>query len=97
MRACIIKDLKLRKGYISNEKLYILYKALEKNKYLDNYIILNLKKKIRKFKYSLSKINNYCVVSGKKRGIIRKFRNVRSVFFSRYSRGTFEGVRKIIW
>jgi ribosomal protein S14 len=64
-------------------------------KHSDYYFIKSLSNFVNKFaKYSLSKINNFCIISGRSRSIFSSFRVSRIILKELTSSTTFSSLKK---
>jgi len=90
------KNLKLRKDYRSVElfkkalKFLVWYRNHKNITLLCNFFVL----KDRFFK---TKIKNYCIITGRPRGLYRKFKVSRIIFRNIGIEGLFFGLKKSSW
>lgn len=94
-----IKDNSQRKQYKKTELFQKVYKVL----FLyskDYYFKFIVRKKIFfKFikNYFKTHINNYCIITGRSRGVYKKFKVSRIIFKNLSSIGLFFGLKKSSW
>lgn len=87
------KNLKLRKGYKSVElfqkalKFLVWYRNNTKIALLCNFLIF-------KDLFFKTKIKNYCIITGRSRGLYRKFKVSRIAFRDLGIEGLFFGLKK---
>ena len=95
----IIKDKFFRNKFFKVEKKLLLLRSILFNK----NIAYKFKKKfyLRLINisrlYSKSKFKNYCLITGRSRAILRKFKVSRLSFRRLASIGSFDGIRKSSW
>ncbi len=103
MKFRVIRDKKLRQKYFNNEIYVIAYKFLITNLYLKRnplfffnminfnffhtYLLQNAK----------TRIFNYCILTGRARGIINFFHLSRLTFREMASFGLISGVKRSVW
>jgi small subunit ribosomal protein S14 len=90
-----IKDLKLRKKYLKVELKCKFLKIFLQNRFLNKKIRSKIFLKRKKIKISIVKICNRCVITGRRKGIIRSFKISRIIFKSLVTKGLLIGVKKI--
>jgi len=95
----LILDIKKRKFYNNTE----IFQKVLKTLFLyskDNIFKLLIKKKIYYTlfkKYYKTTIKNYCIITGRSKGIYRKFKVSRIIFRLLGNQGLFFGIKKISW
>lgn len=99
MKYLVEKDKKRRFIFESFEKERVSLKALSKDKRLPPTVRLLYKLKLLEYvkNASLTRINNRCISSGRRRGILREFRMSRLEVRQLQLKGFLYGVRKSSW
>lgn len=103
MRLRLYKDKKIRKNYSINELKIIAYKFLIYNSKLKKnsnffFNLINLNFFHNFFKNNTkTKIHNYCIISGRSRGIVSFFHVSRLTFRELASQGLIPGIKKSVW
>lgn len=92
----LLKDFLLRKLFYKHEKEQLVYKCLSSNIYLPFKTRSFFRRKFFKLgkKLSKSKIKNYCLFTGRGRGVLRTFRMSRAMAKKNLSSGLFSGFRR---
>ena len=97
MKINIFKEQKRRNSYIKIEKTTFIKEGLtfiKKNK-LSNVIQCHSWNKLKKTQKGLkSKIHNRCIISGRPRSVLRKFKISRHMFRTKASYGLIPGIIK---
>ena len=92
-----LKNIKQRKFYAQTEMFQKVLKSLFV--YLKNKRLQLLIQKMIFFKYSTfffkTAIRNFCIISGRTRGVFKKFKVSRIVFKSLGEKGLFFGLQKL--
>ena len=94
-----IRDIKKRQYYRKTELLQKVLKCLflySKDNYFKLIIKQKIFSKIIKNCYK-TRIKNYCIISGRARGIYKKFKISRIILKSLGSEGLFFGFKKGSW
>lgn len=93
----IIKDKKKREKFKKYELKRIVWLCLKKNEFLP-YQIRNLGSyELHVNKIYFVNIRNFCIISGRSRGIVKEFR-ISRMFFKQFANfGLLEGIRKSSW
>jgi len=87
------KDIRLRGKFLYFENIFLTLRFLKRSDY---YFIKNLSKFTKKANpFSLSKINNFCIVSGRSRSVFSKFRVSRILLKELTNSNVFSNLRKI--
>lgn len=88
------KDKKFRNEYSKVEKDYMLLKSFLGNDYIDKnvYDFSRLREILGGYR---NKMVNYCLITGKSRGIIRGYRLFRLELLNSVKFGYIEGLKKI--
>lgn len=99
MKSRIQKDKIKRKKFLIFEIDRFLCKAIIKNKNIFFSIRSNLILKLNDLckKYTKTKINNYCIYTFRKKGLLSKFKMSRIVFLNVSRTGQIFGLKKAIW
>lgn len=92
-----IKDKNQRKEYKKNELSRRSLKALYNNHYINNDIRASLGILLHKKPGRSSEIRNRCVLTGRGRGVLRKFKISRLSFKKLSSQGLIIGIKKSSW
>jgi len=91
------KDLCRRKKYNKQEVGYYILKALKKNECLDKSIGYSIQKRLEMNKNLLVKVQNRCLVTGRKHGIVKKLKKTRMEVKRILDLQMLEGLKKIVW
>lgn len=86
------KDFKLRLVYFLFELEYKIFKSLASNKILPLNFRLKAFNKISFFK--ATKIRNFCIFTGRSRGVIQKFGVSRFIFRELADNGLITGLKR---
>lgn len=97
MKYLIAKNKKNRINYKLFEKKKLLLKSIVKNKFLFNTYRKYAKNKLIILKGYKSFVKNYCIISGRSRGIVRKYNISRMLFKYYASFGYLKGIKKGSW
>ena len=97
MKFKIVKEKRNRERFARKEARLKMLKAMVANTYLDERIRQNSFDKLSKVKGLEHKLVNRCVVTGRSRGVLRKFKVSRMVFKKLGMEGKLVGVRKASW
>jgi len=97
MKYLVVKDKKNRLNYKKFEKKKLLLKAIYVNKFLDNYCHNQIKLYFKNILVYKTKIKNYCLLTARSRGIIRKYNISRMLFKQFASYGYLKGIKKSSW
>jgi ribosomal protein S14 len=97
MKYLAIKDKENRINYKKFEKKKMLIKAIYVNKFMDNFYHKQIKLYFETIIFYKNKIKNYCVVTARARGILRKYNISRIVFKQYASYGYLKGIKKSSW
>lgn len=99
MKYLLKKDKEKRKGFISNELIYIVLKSIiisnNLNIFLREYSWLKISKLSKK--YSIIRIKNRCIITNRSRFIIIKYKISRLEFKSLVKFSNINGVYKKYW
>lgn len=90
----IYRDLSLRIHYIKIEPILILLNSLAYNNILPLSIRLSIFLLIDLISFSKSKIRNYCLLTGRSKGILPSFKISRIKFREIAEKGLLPGVRR---
>lgn len=102
MRLRLYKDKKIRKNYSVNELKIIAYKFLIYNSQLKKnsnffFNLINLNFFHNFFKNNTkTKMHNYCIISGRSRGIVSFFRLSRLTFRELITLGLIPGIKRSV-
>lgn len=97
MKSLLKKDIKIRKNFNCTENLQFIKKNILKNKNLPNTVRWNIKVKKSSKIFSMTKINNRCMLTTRNKGMIRIYKLSR-ISFLRLCRDTFiSGFKKSVW
>jgi succinate dehydrogenase (ubiquinone) iron-sulfur subunit len=97
MRYNLEKDKKNRILFKNSELRRKMLKGLKMNQFLSLALRINANFKLSEESIYLPKIRNYCIETGRARGILRSFKVSRMVFKSYASNGFFVGIKKSSW
>lgn len=97
MRSNIKRDLLLRQQYQNNEKKYNTLRSIYFNSYVDSSMRELAREKLEATGGLKVKIKNRCVLTGRSRGVLRKYRVSRITFKELVVAGYLVGVRKSSW
>lgn len=97
MRYSIKRDKKLREKYANNEKAYTELLSLFHNRYLDEELREVVRYKLSEKGGLITKVKNRCVITGRSRGVLRKYKMSRITFKELASAGYLPGIRKSSW
>ena len=97
MKSSIKRDLRLRKKFAVTEERYRALRSIYFNAYLDENVREMARIELASLGGLRTKIKNRCVITGRSRGILRKFKVSRLTFKELSSRGELMGVRKSSW
>lgn len=97
MKYLVAKNKKHRRNYRLIEKKKVFLKSLNKNKFLLNKYRKFVNIKLLKICCYRSFIKNYCVITGRSRGIVQKFGISRMIFKYYASFGYLKGIKKSSW
>lgn len=90
----IIRDQKLRLKYLKNEYKNIFYKSLVSNRFLNIELRTGVYLKRLKLKSTNINIKNRCILTGRGRSIMRKFKISRIMFRNLVTNGLIIGIKK---
>lgn len=97
MKYLIAKNKKNRTNYNLLEKKKLLLKSINKNLFFSNKYRNHAKNKLIILKGYKSFLKNYCIISGRSRGIIRKY-NISRMLFKQFANfGYLKGIKKGSW
>ena len=96
MRYNLEKDRKNRVLFKKSELRRKMLKGLKVNQFLALVLRVNANFKLAEESIYLPKIRNYCVETGRARGVLRSFKVSRMVFKDQASNGFFVGIKKTI-
>lgn len=94
------KNIKIRYNKDTNYIKYVISNTLLKDNYLDKVISLKylFKHSDKKFKNSsITKIKNKCLITGRNRSVLKKFRLSRMFLKNLGVSGYINGLRKASW
>jgi small subunit ribosomal protein S14 len=97
MRASVKRDYKLRKKFLERESQYNKLQSLFQNRYLDGEARESVRLHLAKKGGLLVKVQNRCVISGRSRGTLRKYKVSRINFKELASKGFLVGIKKSSW
>lgn len=97
MKHLLEKDRKRRASFKAGEVKRQYLKSLKKNEFLPLSVRMLAAEDLEKSGLFVPRIHNFCVASGRSRGIIRDFKVSRMVFKRLASSGKLLGVRKSSW
>lgn len=97
MRYNIKRDLKLRQKFANSEERYRSLRSLYVNSYIDSEVREIARIDLQKISGLRTKIVNRCVLTGRSRGILRKFKVSRLTFKELASTGVIVGIKKSSW
>ena len=97
MRKHLVKDKFKRQQYLKKEKLRLVWKALYVNKFLPKRERNLCQYLLFKDKNYFVRIRNFCLLTGRARGIVHDFKISRHCFKDYASNGLLEGVSKSSW
>jgi len=97
MKYLIAKNKKNRNKYNLLEKKKLLLKSISKNVFLTNKYRIFAKNKLINLKGYKSFLKNYCIISGRSRGVLRKYNISRMLFKYYASFGYLKGIKKGSW
>ncbi len=93
----VAKNKKNRRKYAAEEKKKNLIKAIINNWYLCNTQCIFARKVLFQIAGYRSYLKNYCIISGRSRGIIRPY-NISRIYFKQLtSFGYLKGIKKMSW
>lgn len=92
----LFKDFLLRRFFYALEKRQLIYKSLSSNFSMSFKERCFFRKKLFKLgkKLSKSKIKNYCLLTGRSRGVLRVFKISRAMSKKMLSSAVFSGYRR---
>ena len=97
MKYLIAKNKKNRTKYNLLEKKRLLLKSINKNLFFSNKYRNYAKNKLIILKGYKSFLKNYCIISVRSRGIIRKY-NISRMLFKQFANfGYLKGIKKGSW
>ena len=93
------KDYKIRKELKRVEKEKIIYKALIRNELIPLEIRMGIQEEMIKEikRISRSRIQNYCIETGRSRGVIKKLGRSRITLKEKGEKGELTGWRRSSW
>ncbi len=97
MKSKIVIDKKRRQLLCKKEQKIRLWKSLSVNEYLSSHVRSMGRFELSKIGMNSSKINNYCIVTGRSRGVLRDFKVSRMIFKELANSGFIQGVKKGSW
>jgi len=97
MRKHLVKDFLLRKSFLKNELIQIVFKSLAVNKYIPKGRRNSLYHLLSCNKSYFVRIRNFCIITGRGRGILHSFKISRHCFKKYASNGFIEGISKSSW
>jgi small subunit ribosomal protein S14 len=97
MQRLIIKDFIKRKNFVSSEYVLIILKTLSYNTFLDIYTKMIVKNILTTYGFSNTKtlIHNRCIVTGRGRSVLRKYKISRIKFRNFVYEGLLTGYIKV--
>jgi ribosomal protein S14 len=97
MKYLVAKDKKNRILYKQFEKKRILLKSIQVNNFLNFTVRGEAKNLLSNLVGYKSRIKNYCLITGRSRGILRRY-NISRMLFKQYaSFGYLKGIKKASW
>jgi ribosomal protein S14 len=97
MKHKLVVDKKRRQLLCQKELKYRLWKSMSVNAYFNSDIrAISLGQLSSKFLYR-SRIINYCVITARSKGVLRKFKMSRMFFKYAASNGFINGIKKGSW
>jgi len=97
MKYLVGKDKKNRILYKQFEKKRLLLKSMQVNKFLSFTVRGEAKNLLINLRGYKSRIKNYCLITARSRGILRKYNISRMVFKQYASFGYLKGIKKASW
>lgn len=97
MKYLVGKDKKYRQVLFVKEKKKLLLRCIVKNKFLSTTVREFAAKLLTTFRISKSNVRNFCIVTARPRGVIKKF-NISRMCFKRFaSFGYLKSIKKASW
>lgn len=88
------KDLKLRESFVKNEILKMNLKSIAFNKILPLAVRQKAMIELDSLPKDTSKMRNYCIATGRSRGLIKEFKVSRLIFKQLADNGEIPGIRR---
>lgn len=100
MRLKLVQDKKRRKLFCLKELKSKNLKSLLKNKRLplaDRVLATAIKSRWISRNAFLTRVRNHCVITGRSRSVLQKYKVSRIIFRNFALKGIFTGVRRSVW
>lgn len=97
MRSSITIDIKFRKDVLKNQSMYKVLKAIKNNNSIDSNTKDVTLMIMDQQPHSMTKIRNRCCVTGRGKGVYRRFKLSRIKLRESALKGELPCVRKLTW